>query len=58
MTILVVGASGETGRLLVEQLLNRGQKVKAMMRSPGKVSGIYEPQRFDFNFCQCIGSYG
>ena len=33
MTILVVGASGATGRLLVEQLLNRGQSVKAVVRS-------------------------
>jgi nucleoside-diphosphate-sugar epimerase len=36
MSILVVGASGATGRLVVEQLLNRGQKVKAMLRSPEK----------------------
>ena len=36
MTILVVGASGTTGRLVVEQLLNRGRKVKAMLRSPEK----------------------
>ena len=36
MTILVVGASGATGRLVVEQLLNRGRKVKAMLRSPEK----------------------
>jgi len=34
MTILVVGASGATGRLLVEELLNRGHKVKAIVRSP------------------------
>jgi putative NADH-flavin reductase len=34
MTVLVVGASGATGRLVVEQLLKRGQKVKAMLRSP------------------------
>jgi nucleoside-diphosphate-sugar epimerase len=33
MTILVVGASGATGRLLVEQLLNRGQSVRAVVRS-------------------------
>jgi len=37
MTILVVGASGATGRLLVEQLLNRGQNVKAIVRSPDKL---------------------
>ncbi len=34
MTILVVGASGATGRLLVEQLLKQGQNVKAIVRSP------------------------
>lgn len=37
MTILVVGASGATGRLLVEQLLNRGQNVKVIVRSPEKL---------------------
>ncbi len=33
MTTLVVGASGATGRLLVEQLLNRGQRVKIIVRT-------------------------
>ena len=33
MTILVVGASGATGRLLVEQLLNRGEFVKIIVRT-------------------------
>lgn len=33
MTTLVVGASGATGRLLVEELLNRGQAVKIVVRS-------------------------
>ncbi len=33
MKILVVGASGATGKLLVEQLLNRDQKVKIIVRS-------------------------
>ena len=32
MTTLIVGASGVTGRLLVEQLLNRGQSVKIIVR--------------------------
>lgn len=32
--ILVVGASGATGRLLVAELLNRGHRVKAIVRSP------------------------
>ncbi|NQY89392.1 MAG: SDR family oxidoreductase [Colwellia sp.] len=33
MTTLVVGASGATGRLLVEQLLAKGEKVKIIVRS-------------------------
>ncbi|MFT5725818.1 MAG: NAD(P)-dependent dehydrogenase (short-subunit alcohol dehydrogenase family) [Bacteroidia bacterium] len=33
MTTLVVGASGATGRLLVEQLLNQGEKVRVIVRS-------------------------
>jgi nucleoside-diphosphate-sugar epimerase len=33
MNILVVGASGATGRLLVEQLLNRGHQVNIIVRS-------------------------
>jgi len=33
MTTLVAGASGATGRLLVEQLLIRGEKVKIIVRS-------------------------
>jgi len=36
MTILVMGASGSTGRLLVEQLLDMGQQVKVIMRTPEK----------------------
>lgn len=35
MTTLVVGASGATGRLLVEQLLAQGEKVKIIVRSIG-----------------------
>ena len=33
MTTLVVGASGATGRLLVAQLLNRGENVKIIVRT-------------------------
>ncbi len=33
----MVGASGATGRLLVEQLLNRGQNVRIVVRSPDKL---------------------
>ena len=34
MTTLVVGASGATGKQLVEQLLNKEQMVKVIVRSP------------------------
>jgi hypothetical protein len=37
MTTLVVGASGATGKHLVEQLLNDKQKVKVIVRSPEKL---------------------
>ena len=37
MTILVVGASGATGQLLVEQLFKSGQNVKVIVRSPEKL---------------------
>jgi len=37
MTTLVVGASGATGMNLVEQLLERGQNVKVIVRSPEKL---------------------
>ncbi len=35
--ILIVGASGATGRLLTEELLNRGQFVKVVVRTPDKL---------------------
>ncbi len=41
-TILVVGASGATGRLLVEQLLDNGANVRVVVRS---ADGIPEPLR-------------
>jgi hypothetical protein len=40
MAILVVGASGATGRLLVEQLLKRGETVKVIVRSPDRLSEV------------------
>lgn len=40
MTTLIVGASGATGRLLVEQLLKREQNVRAMVRSPKNLSEV------------------
>jgi len=39
MTTLVVGASGATGRLLVQQLLNRGLHLKVIVRSPDTLLG-------------------
>ena len=38
LTTLVVGATGATGRLLVQQLLDRGCKVRVIVRSPHKLS--------------------
>lgn len=37
MTTLVLGASGATGRKLVEQLLNRDHSVKVIVRLPKKL---------------------
>ncbi len=37
MNKLIVGATGATGRLLTEELLNRGQLVKVIVRSPDKL---------------------
>lgn len=39
MVVLVVGASGATGRLLVQHLLSRGQTVKVIVRSPDLLPG-------------------
>lgn len=38
MTTLVLGASGATGRLLVSQLLSRGESVKVIVRADSKLS--------------------
>ncbi len=42
MTTLIVGASGATGRQLVEQLLDMEQKVKVMVRSPEKLPASWK----------------
>jgi nucleoside-diphosphate-sugar epimerase len=44
MTTLVVGASGATGKLLVEQLLGMGQKVKVIVRSTAKIPDTWNDQ--------------
>lgn len=40
MTTLVVGATGATGRLLVQQQLDRGHHVKVIVRSPNKLPEV------------------
>lgn len=45
MTILVVGASGATGRLVVEQLLERGHTVKAIVRSTDTLVKLLDNDR-------------
>jgi nucleoside-diphosphate-sugar epimerase len=40
--VLVVGATGRVGRLLVEQLLDRGRPVRALVRSSTKAEEIFE----------------
>ena len=42
MTTLIVGASGTTGKQLVEQLLNMGQKVKVIVRPTGKTTDTWK----------------
>jgi nucleoside-diphosphate-sugar epimerase len=37
MTILIAGATGATGRLLAEELLNRGHKIKVIVRAPDRL---------------------
>ena len=44
MATLVVGASGATGRQLVEQLLDRGQQVRAIVRSPENLPEVLRNQ--------------
>ncbi len=42
MATLVLGASGATGKQLVEQLLSMGQEVKILIRPTGKIPGTWE----------------
>jgi uncharacterized protein YbjT (DUF2867 family) len=39
--VLVAGASGQTGRLVVEQLVAEGYTVRALVREPGKANGSF-----------------
>ncbi len=45
MKILIVGASGATGKRLVEQLLNQGQNVKIIVRSPEKLPKSWKSKK-------------
>lgn len=45
MRILVLGASGSVGRLVVERALDRRHEVTALLRSPEKLSGLAEHLR-------------
>lgn len=39
--VLVAGASGQTGKLVVEQLVAEGYTVRALVREPGKANGTF-----------------
>jgi putative NADH-flavin reductase len=43
MKLAILGASGRTGRLIVEQALARGDEVRALVRSPAKL-GLSHPR--------------
>jgi len=45
MKTLVVGASGATGKHLVQQLLNMGQKVKVLVRSPENAPEFFKSNK-------------
>lgn len=42
MSTLVIGATGATGKQLVEQLLSMGQKVKLIVRPAGKITDTWK----------------
>jgi uncharacterized protein YbjT (DUF2867 family) len=48
MNILVIGATGKTGRPVVDALVARGAKVRAASRNPAAAAGAVEPVRFDW----------
>lgn len=59
MTTLVVGASGATGKQLVEQLLNMEQKVKVIVRPTGKIPEAWKNNQNINNKSQYLGDkYG
>ena len=40
LKVLVLGATGGTGRLIVQQAPARGHAVRALVRSPEKATGL------------------
>ncbi|MDB5964524.1 MAG: putative Flavin reductase [Polaromonas sp.] len=44
--ILVLGATGGTGRLIVKEALARGLEVRALVRSPAKAGGLEGAELF------------
>ncbi len=45
MTVLVVGATGSIGRLVVNEALRQGHAVCALVRNPGKASQLVTVRR-------------
>ena len=41
MTVLVVGATGSIGRLVVEEAARKGHKVRALARDPRKAGRLF-----------------
>jgi len=39
MKILLLGATGRTGKLIIEEAIRRGHKISAIARDPGKLKG-------------------
>ncbi|MFC9976653.1 SDR family oxidoreductase [Spirillospora sp. NPDC127200] len=48
MNVLVLGATGKTGRPVVDALVARGVHVRAASRAPGPTAAGAEPVRFDW----------
>ncbi|WP_084478182.1 NmrA family NAD(P)-binding protein [Nocardia jejuensis] len=44
MTTLVTGATGNTGRHVVRELMRRGDRVRALTRNPAAASGLFVPE--------------
>jgi uncharacterized protein YbjT (DUF2867 family) len=40
MNVLVIGATGSVGRLVVEEAIRQGHVVRALVRTPGKAKGL------------------